>query len=576
MLRKFKLSYSNSKTSKFSSIGAKIRLGFSFILLCLIGVICIQFYVMFHFNSKYDNIINSIMLSYQIQTTVGNYSTDFSKRVFDNPTEIKSDYDKLKKELNFKLQYLKESVPMDAKDARGNIDGISNLVNAYLEIINKFANHKQDERIASYTYDAVTEIKKTNGFINSEANSLIGNQLKYDEAVMKDINKQFKTILVSVVVIIIFIIFISGLYAFRLTTSISKRIKQLIDISNKIGKGDLNFSDIEYKSNDELTVLGNAFNSMKNNLRDITVRTHEVSERVSEYSECLSKSIEQNIEASNEIASVTQNIAEDAERQASRMDNNTETVHKVSEFMRDIAVKISTVSKLSSDSKNTSSESAGLINNFINQINLVNESMKLTSKSISELNIKSNEINEIIEMITEISEQTNLLSLNAAIEAARAGEAGRGFAVVSKEVKNLATQSAIAANKITIVIKGFQKQTLEITNDINSSITKVKDVAKFVSNTKEALNNIEISNIKVNNEIEDISGYTNNLLNSIMKIKDQSNELFDIAQGFAAKSEEIASSTEEQMNNFQEMLNTSKILNEDAVDMKDAVKTFKV
>jgi hypothetical protein len=39
--------------------------------------------------------------------------------VFDNPTEIKSDYDKLKKELNVKLQYLKESVPMDAKDARG-------------------------------------------------------------------------------------------------------------------------------------------------------------------------------------------------------------------------------------------------------------------------------------------------------------------------------------------------------------------------------------------------------------------------------------------------------------------------
>jgi methyl-accepting chemotaxis protein len=65
--------------------------------------------------------------------------------------------------------------------------------------------------------------------------------------------------------------------------------------------------------------------------------------------------------AINEIASVTQNIAEDAERQASRMDNNTETVHKVSEFMRDIAVKIATVSKLSSDSKNTSKESAQIL-----------------------------------------------------------------------------------------------------------------------------------------------------------------------------------------------------------------------
>ena len=62
-------------------------------------------------------------------------------------------------------------------------------------------------------------------------------------------------------------------------------------------------------------------------------------------------------------------------------------------------------------------------------------------------------------MISDIAEQTNLLALNATIEAARAGEAGKGFAVVATEVKNLATQSARAAENIAQRITATQEQT---------------------------------------------------------------------------------------------------------------------
>ena len=47
-----------------------------------------------------------------------------------------------------------------------------------------------------------------------------------------------------------------------------------------------------------------------------------------------------------------------------------------------------------------------------------------------------------------ITSQINILALNATIEAARAGEAGRGFAVVATEVKNLASQAAIASKEL--------------------------------------------------------------------------------------------------------------------------------
>lgn len=58
-------------------------------------------------------------------------------------------------------------------------------------------------------------------------------------------------------------------------------------------------------------------------------------------------------------------------------------------------------------------------------------------------------IDSVIGLISEIARQVNLLALNATIEAARAGEAGRGFTVVANEVKQLSTQTGIAAARIT-------------------------------------------------------------------------------------------------------------------------------
>ncbi len=60
----------------------------------------------------------------------------------------------------------------------------------------------------------------------------------------------------------------------------------------------------------------------------------------------------------------------------------------------------------------------------------------------------SAEIGTVVQTITAIAHQTNLLALNATIEAARAGEAGKGFAVVAGEVKELARESALAAQEI--------------------------------------------------------------------------------------------------------------------------------
>lgn len=104
--------------------------------------------------------------------------------------------------------------------------------------------------------------------------------------------------------------------------------------------------------------------------------------------------------------------------------------------------------------------------------------------TVTDLSQAAREIGAVVTLIRSVADQTNLLALNATIEAARAGEAGRGFAVVAAEVKALASQTALATDRIAGQVEAIQAAadgTAGAIGSIGQTIARMSEIAAGVA-----------------------------------------------------------------------------------------------
>ncbi|WP_040337059.1 methyl-accepting chemotaxis protein [Candidatus Blastococcus massiliensis] len=102
------------------------------------------------------------------------------------------------------------------------------------------------------------------------------------------------------------------------------------------------------------------------------------------------------------------------------------------------------------------------------------------AETVARLATTMAEIDQIAGSISTIADQTNLLALNATIESARAGEAGKGFAVVAGEVKDLASETAEATERIRRVVDAVRGDV----EAAGSALAQVQEVIAGVVETQ--------------------------------------------------------------------------------------------
>ncbi|WP_239619031.1 methyl-accepting chemotaxis protein [Cohnella mopanensis] len=381
----------------------------------------------------------------------------------------------------------------------------------------------------------------------------------------------------TTVMILSIILFLTALaIGYIISRLISKPIVHIANAAKRIASGDLTSEKMNVKSRDELGEMAESFNRMSQNLRDLILQVGMSAKNVAISSEELTASAEQTNLATLQISSTIQEVASGADNQVKSVNESVQAVNEMSEGAQQIAINAQSVSSSASEAADNSLEGNQAIEQVVNQMNFIHQTIEDLSEVINRLGERSQDIGEIVGFITDIASQTNLLALNASIEAARAGEQGRGFAVVASEIRKLAEQSTQSSQQIAELIASIQQETIAAAQSMEVGTKEVNEGIRVVSRAGTSFEHIQQSVHKVVTQIQEVAAAAQEMSASTEQVGSSMNYISTIVEESATGMQQVSAFTEEQIASAEEVFSSASSLSKMAEQLRDQIGKFKV
>ena len=307
--------------------------------------------------------------------------------------------------------------------------------------------------------------------------------------------------------------------AWAIRAGVMGAMAEALSVADRIAEGDLRVR-IATQRGGEVGKLNLSLNRMVARLEETVARVRNSSEAV---------------------AVATSEIAKGNEHLSSRTEAQAGSLEETSASMEELAATVGQNADNARRANELAVSSSGVATRGGEVVGRVAETME-------EIQGNSRKIAEITAVIDGIAFQTNILALNAAVEAARAGDQGRGFAVVASEVRALAQRSAQAAREIKTLIEASA-----------GSVARGNELAGRARGT---MDEILASVQQVAAFMSDISAASEEQNAGISQVNAAVAQMHQATQQNAALVEEAAAAAQS--------------LRGQAVDLADAVRTFKL
>ncbi len=298
---------------------------------------------------------------------------------------------------------------------------------------------------------------------------------------------------------------VSTILAFFLIRSIVQPITQGVALSEAIAQGDLT-GRMNLAERDEIGLLAGAmdriaaaFGTVVGEIRTVSRNIGGSASELSSVSHQVLVQSEQMTAQAGQVASSTEQMATNITTMAAAAEEMSMNVASISSASEQISVNVGTISTAAEATARHVTAVTAALQESTQAFEAISHDARDGSQvadramgmadgagnTMKDLERSAADIGKVTEAIKMIAMQTNLLALNATIEATSAGEAGKGFAVVAHEIKELANQSARAAEDIARKIEGVQSSTREavgvirevqeIIYTLNASSTRISE-----------------------------------------------------------------------------------------------------
>lgn len=260
-----------------------------------------------------------------------------------------------------------------------------------------------------------------------------------------------------------------------------------VESRNEIGAFTRKLNDFVLSLRTMINIIktnANRLSHASDNLMQVSSNLTESSETMTVEAQSVASATEEMSMNMNTMASTSEEMSVNIASVASAAEQMSQNMNNISKTADEMTRNMDSISKNSEDSSKISENAVNNAKNASNTINILGKA--------------ANEIGAVTDVIKRIAEKTNLLALNATIEAASAGEAGKGFGVVAIEIKELANQSASAAEDIAKKIEDVQSNT-------NNAVYVIQEVSDIISKLNQSANSINDSVFNQSTAMESIS-----------------------------------------------------------------------
>jgi methyl-accepting chemotaxis protein PixJ len=277
---------------------------------------------------------------------------------------------------------------------------------------------------------------------------------------------------------------------------------------------------------DELGTIADAYNNTLQALRQIVLQVQTSAQQVA-----------QNSSSSNTSLTGLTNLAK---QQSEEITEALGEIQQMADSTQAVVANAELVQVAVQQANQTVASGDAAMNQTVQAIQAIRETVAQTSKKIKRLSESSQKISKVVNLISNFATQTNVLALNAAIEATRAGEYGKGFAVVADEVRSLSRQSAAATIEIEKLVQEIQAETGEVAVAMEMGIQQVVEGTNFVNETRQNLNAIVSATAEISQLIQRITEVTQTQMGQSLTVTTSMKDVAEMANKTFAESQEIA------------------------------------